>query len=159
MARGRNVAVEMVVGGRRREAKMEERRLQFCYPDLMWNGDRTIMTPFVAHPPTRNSVDYLQFFLVPPSRPPTHRIPQVTSDTHPDCNGGRPGSAQLPLPGTGRVSESGPPLDACSDHLAQAYTAGVATGSYLICDSETPEASVKYDPQTFSLKFIFRLMV
>ena len=33
---------EMVVGGRRREAKTAERRLEICYPDLMWNGDRTI---------------------------------------------------------------------------------------------------------------------
>ena len=136
---------EMVVDGRGREAKTAERRLQFCYPDLMWNGDRTMTVGLLILPPEIRFIIF-DFFL------------NLALDSRHN------GHLRLLLTCTQIAAEAGPVVrkylclkdesqirgllfDAHSDHLAQVCTADVANDFRLIRDNETSEVRIKIRSQ------------
>jgi hypothetical protein len=139
---GRRMEGEMVVGGRREEeAKTEARRLQFCYPDLMWNGDRTMTVGLLTLPPEIRLIIFDLFLhLALYSRHNGH-LRLLQTCTQIAAEAGPIVRQYLCLKDESQIR--GLLFDARRDHLAQVCTAEVVNDSRLIRDNETSEVRRK----------------
>ena len=141
MGRGRKMGGDGG-GWKRGEAKTEERRLQFCYPDLMWNGDRTMTRVGLLTLPAEIRLIIFNNFLnlALDSRHNGHlgllqTCAQIAAEAGPVVR------KYLCLKDESQIR--GLLFDAQNDHLAQVCTADVVNDSRIIRDNETSEVRVK----------------
>ena len=139
MARGRKMEEMMVDGRREREANTEERRLQFCYPDLMWNGDRT-MTRLLILPPEIRLIIFKFFLHLALNSQHNEHLKLLQTCTQVAAEAGPIVRQYLCLKDEAQIR--GLLFDAHRDHLAQVCAADVATDSRLIRYNETSEVRI-----------------